>query len=204
MTTMSKSQDIPLADKGTLHLMSLPYDIRWIIYSHLFPSLRQVYLMASKESVSPMMRPGSLGTDVFLVCRQLQAEASGYLFNNYLFNIIGYKKYCMAHYKPVYKLVERYAKHGANIEILDNGDLSSTACVSIYAKEGHVEAVLHVRKRGVQRDLKEVEEEAAQMPEIADDRAKYFMGSSITPTAFATVFILGVAILIAMLCSISD
>jgi hypothetical protein len=201
---MSKSQDIPLADKGTLHLMSLPYDIRWIIYSHLFPSLRQVYLMASKESVSPMMRPGSLGTDVFLVCRQLQAEASGYLFNNYLFNIIGYKKYCMAHYKPVYKLVERYAKHGANIEILDNGDLSSTACVSIYAKEGHVEAVLHVRKRGVQRDLKEVEEEAAQMPEIADDRAKYFMGSSITPTAFATVFILGVAILIAMLCSISD
>jgi hypothetical protein len=201
---MSKSQDKPLADKGPLHLMSLPYDIRWIIYSHLFPSLRQVYLMASKESVSPMMRPGSLGTDVFLVCRQLQAEASGYLFNNYLFNIIGYKKYCMAHYKPVYKLVERYAKHGANIEILDNGDLSSTACVSIYAKEGHVEAVLHVRKRGVQRDLKEVEEEAAQMPEIADDRAKYFMGSSITPTVFATVFILGVAILIAMLCSISD
>jgi hypothetical protein len=204
MTTMSKSQDKPLADKGPLHLMSLPYDIRWIIYSHLFPSLRQVYLMASKESVSPMMRPGSLGTDVFLVCRQLQAEASDYLFNNYLFNIIGYKKYCMAHYKPVYKLVERYAKHGANIEILDNGDLSSTACVSIYAKEGHVEAVLHFRKRGVQRDLKEVEEEAAQMPEIADDRAKYFMGSSITPTVFATVFILGVAILIAMLCSISD
>jgi hypothetical protein len=202
---MSRAQDKPLADVGSpLHLLSLPYDIRWIIYSHLFPSLRQVYLMASKESVSPMMRPGSLGTDVFLVCRQLQAEASDYLFNNYLFNIIGYKKHCMAHYKPVYELVERYARHGANIEILDNGNLSSTACVSIYAKEGHVEAVLHVRQRGVQRDLKEVEEEAAQMPEIADDRAKYLLGSSTIPTSFATFFVLAVAVIIAMLYSISD
>jgi hypothetical protein len=205
MATMSRSQDTAPADTGSrLHLLSLPVDIRWIVYSHLFPSLRQVYLMASKESVNPMMRPGSLGTDVFLVCRQLQVEASDYLFNNYLFNIIGYKKYCMAHYKPVYKLVERHARNGAEIEILDNGDLSSTACVSIYAKEGHVEAVLQVRKRGVQRDLKEVEEEAAQMPEIADDLAKYFLGSSSTPTSLATLLVLGVAILIAMLYSISN
>jgi hypothetical protein len=205
MAIMSRTQDKALADVGSpLHLLSLPFDIRWIVYSHLFPSLRQIYLMASKESVNPMMRPGSLGTDVFLVCRQLQAEASDYLFNNYLFNIIGYKKHCMAHYKPVYELVERYAKHGVNIEILDNGNLSSTACVSIYAKEGHVEAVLHVRQRGVQRDLKEVEEEAAQMPEIADDRAKYFLGTSITPTSFATFFVLAVAMLIAMLYSILD
>ena len=198
---------------GSLHLLSLPYDIRWIIYSHLFPSLRQVYLMASKESINPMMRPGSLSTGILLTCRQLHSEASDYLFNNYLFNIIGYKKHCMAHYKPLYNLMERYAKHGANVEILDNGTLSSTACVSIHAKSGHVEAMLHVRKRGVPRDLKEVEKEAAQLPEVSDEPAVYLYGpfvarlincisfvvESITrPVILATFLVTGVAIILAM------
>jgi len=159
---MTQSQMEPLGKTSSpLHLLSLPYDIRWIIYSHLFPSLRQIYLMASKESINPMMRPGSLSTGILLTCHQLHSEASDYLFNNYLFNIIGYKKHCMAHYKPLYELMQRHAKHGANVEILDNGTLSSTVCVSIHAKAGHVEAMLHVRQRGVPRDLHEVEKEAA-------------------------------------------
>jgi hypothetical protein len=157
-----------------LHLLSLPYDIRWIIYSHIFPPMQQICLMPYKEGLDPMMPPGSLETHIFLACRQLQAEASDYLFNNYLFNIFGYKKHCVAHYKPIYELMEKYAKHGANIEILDNGALSSTGCVSIYARGGHVEAMLHARRRGVPRDLKEVEEEAAQMPERADVSVGYF------------------------------
>lgn len=84
------------------HLLSLPYDIRFIIYQHLFPSMHQIYLMSSKEGLSPMMRPGSLPMAVFLVCHQLRDEASYYFFNNYLFNIIGYKKHCMAQYTPIY------------------------------------------------------------------------------------------------------
>ncbi|GAB7335164.1 hypothetical protein MBLNU13_g06996t1 [Cladosporium sp. NU13] len=204
---------------GLLHLLFLPYDVRWIIYSHLFPSLRQVYLMASKEGINPMMRPGSLSTDILLTCHQLHAEASDYLFNNYLFNIIGYKKHCMAHYKPLYKLMERYAKHGANVKILDNGTLSSTACVSIHAKEGHVEAMLQVRKRGVPRDLQEVEKEAAQLPEVSDEPAVYLYGpfvarlinciSSVVngitrPLVLATVLVTGVAVVFAMAYSDSN
>jgi hypothetical protein len=53
---------------------------------------------------------------------------------------------------------------------LDNGLLSSTACVSIHAKGGRVEAVLQVRQRGVTRNLEEVEKEAAELPDIADPR----------------------------------
>lgn len=158
-----------------LHLLSLPYDVRYLIYSHLFPSLRQIYLMASRESIHPMMSPGSLGMDIFLTCRQLHLEASGYLFNNYLFNIIGYKKYVMTQYRPINLLVERYAKHGSSIEILDNGLLSSTACVSIHAKGGRVEAVLHVRQRGVTRNLEEVEKEAAELPDITDAPPNNFL-----------------------------
>jgi hypothetical protein len=168
---MLKSQRKPPAEVGSrLHLLSLPYDVRYLIYSHLFPSLRQLYLMASRESIHPMMSPGSLSMEIFLTCRQLRLEASGYLYNNYLFNIIGYKKYCMAHYRPINLLVERYAKNGSSIEILDNGLLSSTACVSIHAKGGRVEAVLQVRQRGVTRNLEEVEKEAAELPDISDPR----------------------------------
>jgi hypothetical protein len=214
---MSQVHSRALAETGSpLHLLSLPYDIRFIIYSHLFPSLRQVYLMASKESINPMMRPGSLSTGILLTCHQLHSEASDYLFNNYLFNIIGYKKHCMAHYKPLYKLMERFAKHGANVEILDNGSLSSTACVSIHAKHGHVETMLHVRQRGVPRDLQEVEKEAAQLPEVADEPAVHLYGpfiarlihyisvvaESITkPVVLATVLVTAVAIIFAMIYS---
>lgn len=220
---MLESQSKPPAETSSpLHLLSLPYDIRWIIYSHLFPSLQQVYLMASKEGINPMMRPGSLKPDIFLTCRQLQAEASDYFFNNYLFNIIGYKQHCMAHYKPLYELMDRYAKHGASVEVLDNGTLSSTACVTIHAKDGHVEATLRARRRGVPRDLKEVEEEVAQMPDILDESNEYsyalFVAKTIdcvafvadklrmvsTPAMLTTVFATGIAILIAMLYSSSD
>jgi hypothetical protein len=220
---MSGLQSRPPGETGSpLHLLSLPYDIRWMIYSHLFPSLRQIYLMASKESINPMMRPGSLSIGILLTCRQLHSEASDHLFNNYLFNIIGYKKHCMAHYKPLYELMERYAKHGANVEILDNGTLSSTACVSIHAKNGHVEAMLHVRQRGVPRDLKEVEEEAAQLPELPGEPAVELYGPFISrtidcisfvvdrlnmitkPAIIATLFIAGIAIAITMLYSGSD
>lgn len=175
--------------------------------------------MASKESINPMMRPGSLSIGILLTCHQLHSEASDYLFNNYLFNIIGYKKHCMAHYKPLYELMERHAKHGANVEILDNGELSSTACVSIHAKNGHVETMLHVRQRGVPRDLQEVEKEAAQLPEVGDeptvdlygpfvarliDCISFVVESINVPIALATVLVTGVAIILAMVYSDSN
>ena len=166
-----------------------------------------------------MMRPGSLSTGILLACHQLHAEASDYLFNNYLFNIIGYKKHCMAHYKPLYELMQRYAKHGANVEILDNGTLSSTACVSIHAKDGHVEAMLHVRQRGVPRDLQEFEEETAQLPEVSDGPTAHLYGPFVArlidcisfvaesipnPVVLATIFVAGVAIILAMVHSDSN
>jgi hypothetical protein len=133
-----------------------------------------------------------------------------------LFNIIGYKKHCMAHYKPLYTLMERYAKHGANVEILDNGELSSTACVSIHAKNGHVETMVHVRQRGVPRNLKEVEQEAAQLPEFGAETTVDFYGPFVArlidcisfvvesinvPVALATVLVTGVAIILAIVYS---
>jgi len=165
---MPSLQSKPPAELNSsrLHLLSLPYDVRYLIISHLFPSLKQLYLMAYRDSIHPMMRPGSLNMNIFLTSRQLRIEASDYLFNNYLFNIIGYKKHVMVHYKPVNLLMERYAKQGSSVEFLDNGVLSSTACVSVHAKGGRVEAMLQARQRGVTRNLEEVEKEAAELPEL--------------------------------------
>lgn len=172
---MLSTQKKPPAEFGSrLHLLSLPYDVRFLIISNLFPSMKQVYLIAYRNSIHPMMPPGSLHMHVFLTCRQLRMEASDYLFNNYLFNIIGYKKYCMVHYRPINLLMERYAKQGSGLEFLDNGMLSSTACVSIHAKGGRVEAMLQARQRGVTRDLEQVEKEAAELPELMEESPGWF------------------------------
>lgn len=72
--------------------------------------------------------------------------------------------------------IERFAKHGSNVDILDNGLLSSTACVSIHAKGGHVEDLVRARRRGVLRDFKEVRKEAAEMPEIPEEQIEYLYG----------------------------
>lgn len=210
-------EDKATATPGTiLHLLTLPYDIRYTVYSHFFPSLQQIYLMADHDGLSSMMTPDSIGTNLSLTCRQLQAEAGDYIFNNYLFNVIGYKKHCMAHYRPVYSLMERYAKHGASNQILDNGSLSSTACVSIYAKDGHVEGMLRARQRGVLRDYEDVEEEIAMVPEAYNGPRGHirqpmvaqlcdtiaFLAARLdvltTPMALTTILFTGLACLIAM------
>jgi hypothetical protein len=79
--------------------------------------------------------------------------------------------------------------------------------------------MLHVRQRGVPRDLTEVEKEAAQLPEVSDEPAVNLYGpfvarlincisfvvESITrPVALATVLFAGLAIICAMLYSDSN
>lgn len=162
--------------EGHPTLLSLPYDIRYLIYKHLFPQMSQIYLMSKSDGLNPMHPAGYLPLALLLTCSQLHAEAAGYLWNNYLFNIVGYKKHCMAHYGQILELLDKYARNGTKIDVLDNGLLSSTACVSMYARHGHVEAMARKRQRGVRRVLREVEEEAAAMPAIPNVRSDYWQG----------------------------
>lgn len=161
----------------SLNLLSLPYDIRFLIYSHLFPQMSQIYLMAKTTGLDLMHPPDYLQLSILSTCSQLYTEASGYLYNNYLFNTVGYKRHCMAHYGTILELLDKHAHHGAKIDVLDNGSLSMTACVSMYAKDGHVEAMARKRQRGVRRALRDVEVEAAAMPAIPDVRSDYWQGT---------------------------
>lgn len=162
-----------VTDERPLHLLALPYDIRWLIYGHLFPWSNHIYLIAHKEGLHHMLAEGSLPMHLFTICRQINTEAGEYLYNKYLFNVIGHKKHCIDHYRTIFELLDRYAQNGADVDVLDNGLLSVTACVSMFARGGKIETMARSRQRGARRDLHEVEAEARNMvdlPELPSQR----------------------------------
>lgn len=113
-----------------------------------------------------MLAEGALPMHVFSVCQQMNAEAGECLYNSYLFNVIGHKKHCIDHYRTVFNLLNRYARNGGDVDVLDNGLLSVTACVSMFARGGKIETMARSRQRGARRDLCEVEAEARDMVDL--------------------------------------
>ena len=160
--------DTMASGERPLHLLSLPYDIRWLIYSQLFPQSNHIYLIAHKEGLHHMLAEGSLPMHIFSVSRQMNMEAGEFLYNSYLFNVIGHKKHCIDHYRSIFELLDRYARDGADVDVLDNGLLSVTACVSMFARGGNIEAMARSRQRGARRDLHEVEAEARNMVDLPE------------------------------------
>lgn len=155
------------------HLLSLPYDIRCLIYSHLFPKEPQIYIAAARNrsgklTLYPMHARHDLSFGICRASQQLNAEVAGYVYNNYLFNIVGTKKDIMAIYRPISKVMTKYARTKVQIDVLDNGPLSVTACVSIYVSGGRVAQKAARRQRGNPRNFKEVQDEIATMPNRYD------------------------------------
>lgn len=182
---------LPPAVGSRTHLLSLPYDIRHTIYQHLFPSAQIIYLGATKDGLSHMMRPGEISMSIVSICHQLHTEANGYFYNNYPINIIGYKKYCIEHYPPVYELGKRFAKQGSCLRVLDNGELSTTACVSIHPKGGRVDAMMRRRKQGNPRDVDEVKREVARMPEHGGLESEQLPARFYIQTVYLKAFVMG-------------
>lgn len=148
-------------------LLSLPYDIRVQIYTHLFPLYPQIHIMADKQGLPlvPMLSRGDLSLSVLSSCRQLYQEAAGHLYNNFIFNVVGLTKDCVENYQSIQHAVEKHARTLVKTEVLDNGVLSSTACISIYASGGFVEGLACRRQRGVPRNLEEIKRQIAEQYE---------------------------------------
>jgi hypothetical protein len=147
-------------------LLSLPYDIRCIIYRHLLPNESQIYLTVGRDQKAktvlyPMHARADLSMTLCRVSRQLNQEFAAYVYTNYLFNIVGKLKELLLAYKPILLVMQKYARTTVQHDIYSNGPLSSTACVSIYATGGVVQRTVVKRQRGILRDWKEVEEEVA-------------------------------------------
>lgn len=142
-----------------MDLLSLPYDIRFQIYKHIFPPGEQIYVQVLRNTRTLKSITGEpIPTQVFLTCRALSSEASEYLYNNYLFNIIGRKQDCLAAYESFLSIVEKYARNEVHADAFSNGLHSSTMCVSIQSGEAKM-PMLKRRARGEWTKIKELERE---------------------------------------------
>ncbi len=139
-------------------LLALPYDIRYLIYKELFPREEQIYLHAYEKTLRTISPAGTIAANVLLVCRQLHVEAGGFLYNGYLFNLVGTKNDCLANYKPFLRTLRKYARDEVNINAFSNGDHSTTICLSLQAGDARM-GILNRRRRGEPKTLQELQVE---------------------------------------------
>lgn len=142
-----------------MDLISLPYDIRYLIYSHVFPATPQIHIHAIDGHLRCITPEHDIPTALLRVCKALGMEASEYLYNNYLFNILGTKKDCLATYNTFLKVAQKYARDKVHIHAFSNGIHSVTGCLSIHAGDGKALAMLRQRQRGQPKTILELQEE---------------------------------------------
>ncbi|KAK3718362.1 hypothetical protein LTR37_005175 [Vermiconidia calcicola] len=107
-----------------MDLLSLPYDIRHQIYLHLLPQTEQIYIQVLGRTLTSMV---PVSTSLLRTCKVLNIEASRFLYNSYLFNIIGRKKDCLTAYEKFLNTVNRYARQKVHVNAFSNGSHSSTS-----------------------------------------------------------------------------
>lgn len=147
------------AERQSLTLLSLPYDIRFLIYQHVFPTPPQIYLQALQDkSITAIIADGTIDTSILLTCRAVHTEAAGYLYNTYLFNLIGTKEDCLRSHKSFLQTLQNYARDEVHINAFSNGVHSDTMCISMHTGDGKT-AILRGRRRGVETTLSEIREE---------------------------------------------
>lgn len=154
--------------QGKANLLTLPYDIRFLVYQHLFPPGHQIYIQVLSFAPTHALRkallhainpPGySIPTDFLLTNRQLHQEASEYLYNSYLFNIVGLKPDCLAGYERLADVIRKYAREEIHVDAFSNGEHSQTMCMSLYCGEDKSDAVSK-RKRGLFVSIRDMTEE---------------------------------------------
>lgn len=143
-----------------MNLLALPYDIRHKIYEHSFPPGQQIYIQVLGSELKSITPEYKIPNGLLLTCRALNAEANEYLYNSYLFNIIGTKQDCLSAYKSFLANVKKHARDEVHVDAFSNGAHSSTMCISIHSGAGRV-AMLERRERGERKEIAELEYEVA-------------------------------------------
>ncbi|KAI7196319.1 hypothetical protein KC316_g4131 [Hortaea werneckii] len=140
----------------TVSLLALPYDVRHAIYQQLFPPHDQIYIQAFGDRLRFISPGDGLALQLSLVCKDLSAEARAYLYNSYLFNIVGTKNDCMKAYKSFEAILRRHARHAVRINAFSNGQHSATMCISMQSGDVKM-GVLNRRRRGEAKTIREME-----------------------------------------------
>lgn len=143
-----------------MHILDLPYDVRHQIYHQLFPPGESIYIQALPDKLRVVSVLERIPVELFLTSRLLYLEASGYLYNGYLYNIIGTKRNCLRNYRGFLSTVHKHAWNEVHVDAFGNGAHSSTMCVSIHVGEA-MKALLRRRERGEPKKIRDLEQELA-------------------------------------------
>ncbi|EMC91064.1 hypothetical protein BAUCODRAFT_313702 [Baudoinia panamericana UAMH 10762] len=181
-----------------LQFMSLPYDVRYQIYKHLFPSVDQIYISVTNDGLQVIRPERDISVDLLLTCRPLYKEVGAFFYGSYLFNLVGVKQDCLTQYRQFLRTMRRHARQEVHINAFSNGEHSSTMCISMQVGDAKM-AVLNRRRRGEAKTIRELELEVARTakrPADAVDVGLYGRGGM---TLFA-VLALVMALFVALMC----
>ncbi|KXS99968.1 hypothetical protein AC578_806 [Pseudocercospora eumusae] len=142
--------------------LALPFDIRYLIYQHAFPAGKQIYVQASPDVLLSITNE-RIPIALLRTCQSINREAGEYLYNNYLFNLVGRKQDCLRHYEALQKTMERYTRADVHVDAFSNGDHSKTMAIALHAGEGKVE-MLKGRQRGLKKTIRQLREEVGEDP----------------------------------------
>jgi hypothetical protein len=168
-------------DSGSLHLLRLPYDIRHLIYQHLFPTEAQIYIQVDLRSSlyrRLAVTEHDFSTSLLRTSRQLNEEASAYLHSMYVFNIIGPKRDCLVVYEGFLNTMRKYARPGCEpcATAFGNGSQSGTMCISLHSGAGAT-AVVQQRQRGERMTIDEARRGVQREAGLYDRSARWLQAS---------------------------
>ncbi|CAK1367995.1 unnamed protein product [Cercospora beticola] len=136
-----------MAEPTSSRLLTLPYDIRFLIYQQLFPSGKYINIQAGRNSHLRLNEEDSTVPTAFLrTCRLLHAEASRYLYTNYFFLVFGEKRNCLANYEKLQRTLQLHSQSKIHVHPLSNGKHSQTGAILLTSSDAFS---VKARGRGV-------------------------------------------------------
>lgn len=182
--------------RGIITIMdfqSLPYDIRHLIYRHIFPPTNQIYIQSIGSKLIGITPDHKIPTALLRTNNFLHKDSSEYLYNTYLFNIIGTKSDCLRAYPTFLATTKKHSRAPVRVDCFSNGMHAATACLSIQAGIGKL-ALLQRRERGVPIEVAELEREVRTKSAV-DGSGAWNSSLSRLQLVAATVLAVAVALL---------
>ncbi|PPJ59096.1 hypothetical protein CBER1_01664 [Cercospora berteroae] len=135
-----------MTEPTSSRLLALPYDIRFLIYEHLFPIGKYINIEAGRNSHLKPNQDSTVPTAFLRTCRLLHAEASRYLYTNYFFLVFGEKRDCLANYEKLQRTLQLHAQSKIHVHPLSNGKHSQTGAILLTSSDAFS---VKARGRGV-------------------------------------------------------
>lgn len=135
-----------MTEPTSSRLLAVPYDVRFLIYQHLFPTGKYINIEAGRNFHLRLNQDSRIPTAFLRTCRLLHAEASRYLYTHYFFLVFGEKRNCLANYEKLQRTLHSHAQSEIYVHPLSNGQHSQTGAILLTSSDAFS---VKARGRGV-------------------------------------------------------